>query len=127
MNNNSISPKNKFQVLTITDPKSTVPGSTDDPPILQSLQNVPNLDNVNTSPIEVAKFIRGLKKSRMSRCGISGKFLHVISQPISYSFSKLLNNLFDIGYFPEIWKIAHVTLVYKRSGLKSDKKNYRPI
>ena len=63
----------------------------------------------------------------MSHCGISGTFLHIISQPISYSLSKLFNNLFDIGHFPEIWKIAHVTPVYKRSGQKNDKSNYGPI
>ena len=63
----------------------------------------------------------------MSHCGISGTFLHIISQPISYSLSKLFNNLFDIGHFAEIWKIAHVTPVYKRSGQKNDKSNYRPI
>ena len=41
--------------------------------------------------------------------------------------SKLFNNLFEIGYFPDLWKIAHVTAVYKRSGLKTSKTSYRPI
>ena len=41
--------------------------------------------------------------------------------------SKLFNNLFEIGYFPDIWKIAHVTAIYKRSGSKTDKSNFRPI
>ena len=160
MNNSSISPKKKFQILlklmknnkfsptppivendqTINEPKqkseifntffaskSSVNGETDDPPFLQRFQNVPILDYINTSPIEIAKFIRGLKKSHMSRCGIPGKFLHIISQPVSYSLSKLLNNLFEIGHFPDIWKIAHVTPVYKRSGPKNDKSNFRPI
>ena len=82
---------------------------------------------INTSPIEVAKFIRGLKKSHMSQCGIPGKFLRIISQPVSYSFSKLLNNLFEIGHFPDLRKIAHVTPIFKRSGQKNDKSNFRPI
>ena len=54
-------------------------------------------------------------------------FISLILQPISYSMSKLFNNLFEIGHFPEIWKIAHITAVYKRSGLKSSKSSYRPI
>ena len=83
--------------------------------------------HINTSPIEVAKLIRGLKKSHISPCGISGKFLQLISQPISNSFSRLLNNLFEIGYFPKNWKIAHVTPIFKRAGSKNDKSNYRPI
>ena len=100
---------------------------TDDPPFLQKFENIPNLDKINTSPIETAKLIRGLKKSHMSQCRVPGKFLSMISQPISYSFSKLLNNLFEIGYFPDLWKIAHITPIYKRSGHKNDKANFRPI
>ena len=75
----------------------------DEPPILERLENIVTLENINTSPIEVAKLIKGMKKSHSSYCGIPGKFLHEISQPISYSFSKLLNNMFEIGNFPQIW------------------------
>ena len=41
--------------------------------------------------------------------------------------SKLFNNFFEIGYFPELWKIAHITPIYKRSGPKCCKTSYRPI
>jgi hypothetical protein len=54
--------------------KSNVQGANDDPPNLQRLVNVPNLDNINTSPLEVGKFIRGLNKSHSSYCGISANF-----------------------------------------------------
>ena len=90
-------------------------------------ENIKTLEKINTSPIEVAKFIRNTKKSHSSHCGISGKFLALISQPISYSLSKLFNNLFEIGHFPDTWKIAHITPVYKRNGPKNDKNNFRPI
>ena len=62
-----------------------------------------------------------------SYCGIPGKFIHMISTTISFSMSRLFNNLFEIGHFPNLWKIAHITAVYKRSGPKTDKSNYRPI
>ena len=115
-------PKQKSEIFnTFFASKSTVNNAADDPPILQRLQNIPNLESINTSPIEVAKFIRGLKQSHISRCGISGKFLTMISQHVSYSLSKLFNNLFEIGHFPEIWKIAHITPIFKRSGPKYDK------
>ena len=71
--------------------------------------------------------IRGLKKSHVPPCGISGKFLQLISKEISYSLSRLFNNLFEIGLFPEQWKIAHVTPIFKSSGSKNIKTNYRPI
>ena len=41
--------------------------------------------------------------------------------------SRLFNNFFEIGYFPELWKIAHITPIYKRSGPKCCKTSYRPI
>ena len=37
----------------------------------------------------------------------------------------MLNNNFEIGHFPDIFKISHA--LWKRSGFKSDPANYRPI
>ena len=107
--------------------KSNLQGADDPPPNLQKLDGISNLQSNNTSPLEVGKMIRGLKKSHSSYCGISGKFLEFISCQISYSLSKLFNNLFEIGHFPNIWKIAHVVPSYKRSGCKNSKSCFRPI
>ena len=41
--------------------------------------------------------------------------------------SRLFNNLFETGYFPNLWKLAHVTPIFKRNGSKTEKTNYRPI
>ena len=41
--------------------------------------------------------------------------------------SRLFNNLFEIGLFPDLWKIAHVTAIYKRAGPKTCKTSFRPI
>ena len=107
--------------------KSTVVGEDDIVPDLPEKENIPLFDTINTSPLETAKIIRGLKQSYLSHCGISGKFISLISTPISFSLSKLFNNLFQEGYFPDIWKVSHVTALYKQKGLKSDKNNYSPI
>ena len=123
-----MSQKNKTEIFNeYFASKSRVDGSDDDPPLLERMLNVQNLANINTSPIEIGKLIRSLKKSHISPCGISGKFLQMISKEISYPFSKLLNNLFEIGHFPDHWKIAHVTPIFKRVGSKNIKSNYRPI
>ena len=90
-------------------------GKDDDPPILQK-KDYPELFLLNTSPLEVGKLIRSLKKSHISPCGIPAKFLQLIAKEISYSLSTLFNNLFDIGHFPNVWKIAHVTPIFKRNG-----------
>ena len=97
------------------------------PPQLEPMGGIDNLEVLNTSPIEVAKIIRLLKKSSFSHCGVPGRFLSLISTPLSFSMSRLFNNFFEIGYFPELWKIAHITPIYKRSGPKSCKSSYRPI
>ena len=107
--------------------KSSVPGAEEDVPFLEVKGNLPLFDTINTSPLETAKIIKALKQSNSSYCGIPGKFMSLISTPISFSLSTLFNNLFKEGTFPEIWKISHVTALYKHKGLKSDKNNYRPI
>ena len=107
--------------------KSTVPNFNDPAPNLEKRSDIPPLNSLNTSPIELSKFIRNIKKSHISHCGIPGKFIHLIAKPISYSMSKLFNNMFEIGHFPDIWKLAHITAVFKRSGQKTSKTNYRPI
>ena len=107
--------------------KSTVPNSNDPAPNLAQKEGISTLGSLNTSPLEVAKMIRNLKKSNFSHCGLPGKFLGLISTPVSFSMSRLFNNFFEIGHFPDQWKIAHITAIYKRSGPKTCKSSYRPI
>ena len=107
--------------------KSSVPEHNDPAPTLEQKEGVSLINSLNTSPFEIAKIIRNLKKSHFSHCGIPGKFLSFISTPLSFSMSRLFNNLFELGHFPDLWKIAHVTAIYKRSGPKTCKSSFRPI
>ena len=84
--------------------KSSVPNFEDPAPILQQREGITLLNSTNKIPFEISKFVRNLKKSQMSHCGIPGKFLSFISTPISFSMLSLFNNLFEIGHFPDIWK-----------------------
>ena len=105
--------------------KCSVPGAEEPAPDLPQKEDISeNLANFNT---EVAKLCREIKKSNSSHCGIPGKFLALISTPISFPLSRLYNNLFESGHFPDIFKLSHITALYKGSGLKSDKENYRGI
>ena len=63
----------------------------------------------------------------MSHCGIPGKFLGLIASPLSQPLTTLFNNIFQEGIYPNSWKMSHVTPIYKRSGPKCDKSNFRPI
>ena len=108
--------------------KATVEGADEPAPELPPRDDIfEKLGQINTSPIEVAKLCRDIKKSNSSHCGIPGKFLAIIATPISFPLYKIFNNLFDIGHFPDIFKIGHITALYKGDGLKSDKANYRGI
>ena len=98
--------------------KTVLPGHSDDPPQLQKRDILNSLNTINTSPIEVAKIIRNSKKSNQSHCGVPGKFLSLISTPISFPLSRLFNNMFEAGFFPDSFKVAHKHLgVYLTSTL----------
>ena len=58
---------------------------------------------------------------------MSSSFINKIDTLISFSLSRIITNCFETRHFPEILKIAHVTALWKRSGLKSDHAMYRPI
>ena len=97
-------------------------------PVLDPIESISSsLSSINTSPIEESKILRQLKKSNFSHCGISGRFVNIIATPLSFSLSRMFNNCFEIGHFPDIFKISHVTALWKRSGLKLDPSMYRPI
>ena len=83
-------PKQKSEIFNaFFSSKSYLKGYQDEPPNLQKLVGVSDLETLNTSPIEVGKIIRGLKKSHSSHRGIPGKFLTLISSEISSSLYKL--------------------------------------
>ena len=124
--NDSQTKSNLFNDLFAS--KATVSGNDDPVPTLPPRDDIlSSLKNINCSPIEISKLIRSLKKSNNSHCGIPGKFLFLIATPISFPLYKIFNNCFQIGHFPEVFKIAQITALFKRSGLKSSKLQYRPI
>ena len=57
---------------------------------------------------------------------ISNRLLKLRARPITPSLTKLFNKCLSTETFPDIWKAANITPVYKK-GTKTDKTNYRPI
>ena len=88
--------------------KASVDGHTDTPPKLDKIDTLSQLDQINTSPIEVGKLIRDCKKTHQSYCGVTGKFLSFISTPIVFALSRMFSNMLEIGFFPDSYKLAHM-------------------
>lgn len=43
------------------------------------------------------------------------------------TFATLLNQMYNIGYFPAAWKTAKITAIHKQGKIASDPNSYRPI
>ena len=59
--------------------------------------------------------------------GISPKILKNIASSISKPLTKLFNISLSSGKLPKMWKISHITPIYKNKGSAQDVNNYRPI
>ncbi|KAL9956972.1 hypothetical protein ACROYT_G038543 [Oculina patagonica] len=56
--------------------------------------------------------------------GISAKILRIAAPAIAPSLTKLMNHCLSTQTFPNTWKIAKVTPVFKGNGSRNDKNNY---
>ena len=66
------------------------------------------------------------KKKAIGLDGISSQFIKISAPVIVASITEILNCSILTGIFPDEWKAARVTPVFK-SGSPSDVNNYRPI
>ena len=81
-----------------------------------------------TNAVEVLSYLKLIKND--SSPGVSGievKILKAAAPSIAEPIADLINCCIDSGHFPNEWKIAIVTPLYKRKGDESDPNNYRGI
>lgn len=81
-----------------------------------------------TDEFEIARVISNLDSNKA--CGLDGISVSAVKElglKLLTPMSIIINEMFKIGTYPDSLKKASVTPVYKNSGDKFDKENYRPI
>ena len=104
----------------------TLPNASTDLPELSPV--IPHsLSSLSTSPAEVETLLTSLPLNRaVGPDNIKTVFLRNTASPLSIPLSILLNRCFSEGVFPDLWKMANITPVFK-SGNKNYVSSYRPI
>ena len=81
-----------------------------------------------TTPTHVFVLLSRLCKSKATGLdNISAKLLRECPDVLAESPTHLFNQSLMTGIYPDEWKSARVTPLYKNSGKRSDPTNYRPI
>ena len=87
----------------------------------------PTLTNVNFTLLEVISVLESLQLGKSSGPdGINNRILKELSSPLSRPLSYLFNYAMPKGIFPDIWKEANVSPLFKKDD-PSSVSNYRPI
>ena len=60
-------------------------------------------------------------------CTVSARLLRECFDLISDSLALIFNRSIETSIFPDEWKSARITPLYKKCGTRSDPSNYRPI
>lgn len=85
------------------------------------------INNINIKPSKVYRELRSLDPSKgPGPDGIPPSFFKRVANHLCEPLHLLFNKCISEGVFPDVWKIAHLTPVFKK-GSKNDVENYRPI
>ena len=86
-----------------------------------------HISSIITQPEDIYKILSQLDTSKAcGPDGIGNKLLKEAAVPLAQPLSELFNFILSIGIFPEVWKTAQVTALYKK-GDPTECNNYRPI
>ena len=95
-------------------------------PILNFLTNK-RIDHVTIENEEIVILLRNINPNKATGPdGISGQMLLLCDDSIGLPLQIIYNNILSTSIYPNVWKIANVTPIFKK-GDKQLIKNYRPI
>lgn len=85
------------------------------------------IHDIEVTSEHILKLIKNLDTSKGAGCdNIPPIFFVKCAEPLSLPISIIFNRCFREGFFPNIWKKAHIVPIHKK-GPKSTIENYRPI
>ena len=85
------------------------------------------IDSIRLSPSEVETCLKPLNTGKAAGPDtLNNKFLKELSSPLSSPFCDLFNYSLSTGQYPEAWKQANITPIYKKDD-SSGPSNNRPI
>ena len=102
---------------------------------LDRSESFPNENIVSPAPIplkvitadDVHKVLSNLNISKATGPDLIGNFiLKACSLPLAPILAKIFNRSLQEGHFPEVWKLAHITPIFKK-GDRNQCTNYRPV
>ena len=85
------------------------------------------IDHISIRTDEIISLVRNLNPNKATGSdGISGKMLLLCDESAGIPLKLIFDNILLTSSYPDMWKIANVTPVFKK-GDKQSYKNYRPI
>ena len=85
------------------------------------------IDHISIHSDEIISLIRSLNPNKATGSdGISVRMLLLCDNSVVLSLKVIFQNILDTSTYPNIWKLANVTPIFKK-GDKQLIKNYRPI
>ena len=85
------------------------------------------IDQISIRKYEIVSLVRNLNPNKASGSdGISGQMLLLCDDSVGMPLKIIFENILLTSLFSNMWKLANVTLIFKK-GDKQSTKNYRPI
>ena len=86
-----------------------------------------SLQNISVTEAEVYSELKRLKLGKASGPdGLSNELLKIASRSLAPSMTMLFNKILRSSTYPDLWKRANVSPIYKK-GNRQEKNNYRPV